>query len=374
MRKLGSLVQRTFLCAGTIFFSAAGFGQPTIDARFVTSIVGSTFSVKVQIKTDTGTDDLGTSNLVFDFNSNGITFPALPAAGSDYIYSNFTNSTNANYSVATVTRPFLNKVSLNIELNNDNLGTVVPTVFTDVATLNFTIVNASLNAGLTWDTANTVVFDGDNSTLWLIGIFQGQDPPLPIQLSRFTALYLGENRARLDWTTLTELNNFGFNVQKSIAQPNNYQTIPNSFVPGHGNTTDPQHYTFTDENVTSGVWYYRLEQIDYDGTRHYTDGVRLDIVLGAKEVAPIEFALLQNYPNPFNPSTEIKFSVEATGRASVKVFNLIGQEVATLFNGMAEAGQYYKVRLDAANLPSGVYFYRLQNENKSELRKMILLK
>jgi hypothetical protein len=92
------------------------------------------------------------------------------------------------------------------------------------------------------------------------------------------------------------------------------------------------------------------------------------------EVAPKQYQLLQNYPNPFNPETVIKFSVEQTGLTSVELYNVLGQRVATLFSGVAEAGQYYQVRLNGANLSSGVYFYRVQSGNWTDLKKMILLK
>ena len=96
--------------------------------------------------------------------------------------------------------------------------------------------------------------------------------------------------------------------------------------------------------------------------------------LSVIEKAPREFRLFQNYPNPFNPETEIKFSVEQTTRATVRLYNLIGQEIATLFDDVAEAGKYYTVKVRGLNLASGVYFYRLQSAGKSDLKKMLLLK
>jgi hypothetical protein len=129
-----------------------------------------------------------------------------------------------------------------------------------------------------------------------------------------------------------------------------------------------------DRNVDPGVWLYRLKQVDLDGTIHYTDPVQVHVLTSVKETAPIAFALKQNYPNPFNPSTEIKFSVQATGRATLALYNLLGQQVATLFDGIAEAGQYYKLTLNAENLSSGMYFYRLQSGMRSELKKLTVLR
>ncbi|MEK9137953.1 MAG: T9SS type A sorting domain-containing protein, partial [Bacteroidota bacterium] len=182
--------------------------------------------------------------------------------------------------------------------------------------------------------------------------------PLPIQLSSFTAAINYRSHVQLDWVTLTEVNNYGFEIQKSPGQTSSYQTIPNSFVPGHGTTNVPQYYSYTDSTTTPGVWYYRLKQIDLDGTIHFTDAIQVGILTSVEELAPREFALFQNYPNPFNPATEIRFSVETSGKATLEVYNIIGQKVATVFDDIAEAGRYYKVKLDASNLASGIYIYK----------------
>jgi hypothetical protein len=200
------------------------------------------------------------------------------------------------------------------------------------------------------------------------------DSPLPIQLASFTGAAISNNAVRLDWATLSEVNNFGFYIQRRNASEQTFAELPNSFVPGHGTTLIPQYYTFTDNTAGVGRWFYRLKQVDLDGTITLTDPIQVDVLTGVGESAPKEFALNQNYPNPFNPSTEIKFSVEQNGLARLRVYNLLGQEVGTLFNGMAEAGRYYNVKLDASNLPSGMYFYKLESGQKNDLKKMLLLK
>jgi hypothetical protein len=113
-----------------------------------------------------------------------------------------------------------------------------------------------------------------------------------------------------------------------------------------------------------------------DGTTHFSDPIQINTSteVEIKDAAPEEFALFQNYPNPFNPETEIKFSVESTAKTRLDVFNLLGQNVATLFDDVAEAGSYYKVHVDGSSLASGVYLYRLQSGNKSESKKLLLLK
>lgn len=109
-------------------------------------------------------------------------------------------------------------------------------------------------------------------------------------------------------------------------------------------------------------------------TVNYTEPVHVDVITGVPEPALREFALKQNYPNPFNPETIVKFSVENTARATLEVYNVLGQKVATLFDEIAEAGQYYKVRLNGTSLASGMYIYRLQSGTRTDVKKMLLLK
>ncbi len=96
-------------------------------------------------------------------------------------------------------------------------------------------------------------------------------------------------------------------------------------------------------------------------------------VIRTDDVLPSSYDLMQNFPNPFNPSTEIRFSLPSSSKTSLVVYNILGQEIATLVNEVKNAGNY-SVRFDAANVPSGTYFYRLESSGHSELRKMLLLK
>ncbi|GEM_PF-4150771 len=197
--------------------------------------------------------------------------------------------------------------------------------------------------------------------------------PLPVQLSSFTANFSGNN-VQLDWTTVSETNNYGFEVQKSSLPSDEFTSIPNSFVAGHGTTIEPHNYSFVDQNVAAGTWYYRLKQMDLDGTLHYTDAVQVDILAGAKEVElPLAFALEQNFPNPFNPTTTIHYSLPVAGFASLRIYNLIGEEVAVLVHEQKPAGKYSFV-FDASSLTSGVYYYKLAAGNNVQTRKLILVK
>lgn len=181
---------------------------------------------------------------------------------------------------------------------------------------------------------------------------------LPIQLAQFSARSIGGNVVQLDWSTLSEVNNYGFEVQRSEDQFLNYTTVPNSFVPGHGTTNIPQHYTFDENNVPAGIWYYRLRQIDLDGTLHYSDGVQVEMLTDVAEVeVPFAFAMPQNYPNPFNPTTTINFDLPEASNVSLLIYDVLGRKVSTLVAGRQEAGHHHAT-WNATNVASGVYFAR----------------
>jgi len=190
---------------------------------------------------------------------------------------------------------------------------------------------------------------------------------IPVELTSFTAKS-DNNSVTLNWTTATELNNSGFQIERSNGS--DYQSV--GFVAGHGTSTSAHSYVFVDQNLETGTYTYRLKQVDLDGTFEYSKAVEVE-VLGLRE-----YTLDQNYPNPFNPSTTINFSLAVDSKVSLKVFNVLGQEVASLLNGQMSAGSQ-KVSFDASSLNSGVYFYRLEangidGQKFSSTKKMILTK
>jgi hypothetical protein len=208
------------------------------------------------------------------------------------------------------------------------------------------------------------------------GHFFVGEKPLPITLAYFrAALSTTVKGVNLVWRTVSEINNYGFYVERRSTTGDAYDVV--TFVPTQGNGITPHDYTFTDASVTSGSWVYRLRQVDLDGTETSTDGTLVD-VSGLTAVndatAPVVFALGQNYPNPFNPATMVNFSVDAPGTVRLKVYDAIGREVATLYDGPAETGRSYSVSFNATGLSSGTYFYRLENGSKSEMKKMLLVR
>jgi len=199
------------------------------------------------------------------------------------------------------------------------------------------------------------------------------DAALPVELSSFTSKVLKSGGIKLDWRTETEVDNYGFEIEKSQKSKVKTQTSDKwekiGFVEGHGNSNSPKEYTFTDNSAQYGNYAYRLKQIDTDGDFEYSKTIEVDAGL-----IPNGFVLEQNYPNPFNPITTIKFALAETQKAELRVFDLLGNEVATLFKGIADGGKIYEVVFDAENYSSGIYFYRLETANKTENRKMLLVK
>jgi hypothetical protein len=186
---------------------------------------------------------------------------------------------------------------------------------------------------------------------------------VPVELTSFTSAVDGNN-VILNWSTASELNNQGFEIQSS-AQGNEFATV--GFVNGNGTTTEAKNYRFVDKNLAAGNYTYRLKQVDFDGTFTYSDELDVDVT------ALVQFELAQNYPNPFNPSTTIKFSIPLSSNVSLKIFNTLGQEVSTLINQNMESGTH-TINFDASQLNSGIYFYRLDAGSYSEVRKMTLIK
>ena len=226
------------------------------------------------------------------------------------------------------------------------------------------------STGLAVGLNGKILRTSDGGTTW------SPPSPLPIQLASFTARAINSRTVRLDWQTLSELNNYGFEVQRSINDENNYQTIPGSFIPGHGTTTEPQSYSFRDSTASPGTWFYRLKQTDLDGTVHYTDGVRVDVLTTVAEAeTPKRFFLNQNYPNPFNPETHISFELPSNSLVTLKLYNIVGQEAATLVSEPLPAGTYtFDVSIDRLKLASGSYFYRLEAGDFAQTRRMVILK
>jgi hypothetical protein len=203
---------------------------------------------------------------------------------------------------------------------------------------------------------------------------------LPVELVSFIAS-VDHLNSILRWSTATEKNNYGFEIERrkigdmDLASTNNGSTATTlqwskaSFVSGSGTSNSPKYYLFTDNNLHPGRYAYRIKQIDQDGTFKYSESVEVEIGL-----VPKILTLSQNYPNPFNPMTTIEFTLAEDSKVSLKVFDMLGREVATLMNGELKAGVLHQQTFDVSKLSSGMYIYRLQTGNKSLAKKLMVLK
>jgi hypothetical protein len=226
----------------------------------------------------------------------------------------------------------------------------------------------SLFADTIYSVANSVNFDGipNNLDQWNFGnnfVVHIIDNPVPVEFSNFTAT-VNLNNVQISWTTLTEINNSGFEIQRKT-ESSDWMMV--TFIPGFGTSTEIHLYTYDDINLIAGRYTYRIKQIDQDGSAHYSNMINIDVNV------PAEFALEQNYPNPFNPSTRIKYSIGSKQFVSLKVYDVLGNEIATLVNEEKPSGDY-ELQFLAVNLPSGIYFYKLEAGNFTKTKKMILMK
>ncbi len=224
-----------------------------------------------------------------------------------------------------------------------------------------TIVSETIMDGETKDVVVT------NTSLTSLDVSIAYTGPIPVEFTTFAANVAGE-KIELTWETATETNNKGFEVERS-SDDVSFASI--GFTDGNGTSAEAHSYSFVDHHATSGTYYYRLKQVDFDGTSAYSEVVEVEFV-------PTEFSLGQNYPNPFNPATKIKFALPVAAKVSVKVYNVVGQQVAGLINGQFETG-LHEVEFDASKFSSGVYFYTIEatgvdGQSFGSTKKMMLMK
>jgi hypothetical protein len=190
------------------------------------------------------------------------------------------------------------------------------------------------------------------------------DGTLPVELQSFVCGISG-NTVTVNWKTVTEVTNYGFNIERRSHGTSVWINI--GFVPGYGTSNAPHDYTFIDTKLTAGTYAYRLKQIDNSGMFKYSQESEVTIEV------PCVFTLDQNFPNPFNPSTQIDFSIPKSSHVTLKIYNVLGKEVVTLVEGTRVAGTY-TATWNAQSCPSGIYFYRFKAGSFTETKKLVLLK
>jgi len=386
MKKITMILSALLLFAGTLF------PQVTADLTIENQqAVGTDFFFDLYLSTNQASDSLflGNSDFILTFDSLNFNSPALTLEGDPFAgaYCTFApriaggaSGTRENYSNSiSVSILSGNRIVINLDgqnppsqsFFNNRVARIDNTPSTHrLGTFKVSgIINPSGFMNFQWETASLIVSTYESippfiETQVLINAIDPGNAPLPVELVSFTATY--QNQAvTLGWKTETEVNNYGFNLERRVSD-GQWDSIV--FIEGHGNSNSPKEYSYSDKELFSGgsKFQYRLKQIDNDGTFEYSDVVEV-------EVLPTQYELSQNYPNPFNPSTTIRFSLPQAAQLKINLYNMLGEQVATIAEGMYELG-YHKVTFNASSLPSGTYIYRLESSDFVQVKKMILIK
>jgi|GEM_PF-4542120 len=210
----------------------------------------------------------------------------------------------------------------------------------------------------------------DSNTGWAVGhpgTVAATDNSTPVELTSFSAS-VDNGNVTLNWKTATEINNSGFEIQRSEVRSQELEWNKIGFTSGFCSSTEEHSYSFVDEGLQPGNYLYKLMQVDYDGTRNESEAINVEVNMN-----PSQFNLSQNYSNPFNPATVIQYSVPVNGNVKFTVFNSVGEVQKVLVNEYEQAGNH-NIDFNAEELASGVYFYQLNANNFSSIKKMILLK
>jgi photosystem II stability/assembly factor-like uncharacterized protein len=344
-----------------LFLASEGFaGWNNGLFRLGTKIWFGTNGTKVWYSPDNGatwqsqatTGQLNSYTVWFNNATNGMTggtnFMATTNSGTNWSALTVPGTGNISGITGEGTNWYLTRQATGIYQSTDN-GTTWTTAYTAAAGSYYHVGKARTGTAI-WAVRSTGA------------ITKGWGVIVPVEFSAFSAT-TNNGVVDLSWTTATETNNKGFEIQRKTSTTE-FASV--GFVDGNGSSTNSNSYSFSDSKLDAGKYIYRLKQIDLDGSAAYSKEVEVDLVVNS-------FALDQNYPNPFNPSTSISYRIPETAVVVVKVYDVMGNEVASLVNGKQEAG-YHSVVFNASNLASGSYIYTITAGNFTSTKKMVLLK
>jgi len=363
-----------------IIFFASAISAADINGRFV---VTSTDSLKIgvllQINTITGTNALGGATIVFGFDTSSINLTSNPIKNTDYIFHNFCGN---YYSPATITKPIKGRIWVNIDLpyNNNNNGTVVSDTsgWTDVVTVYFDISNANGAASLNWLSNSPFwgIYEDDNLTLLEPNLFQNLIYNYDITSPQLVkATLLDSINLEIEFTepvdSASALNISNYSIDNGInIQGIHRSTSQNKFIINTTTHIEEEQYIITINNIFDLAG--NLISSDHNSVEYTFHPNNVE-----EEKIPSEFLLSQNYPNPFNPSTIISWQSPVGSHQTLKIYDVLGNEVANLVDEFKPAGSYeveFNTSSAAGELASGVYIYRLQTSEFTETKKMVLLR
>jgi len=348
-------MKKIFITFLVMLFSMSIYGQldcnPTVNGKFVgqsLDLQNLTYSVTVQINV---TDNNGypvklkEGKAKFTYNKN---------------YIGFNNGEVLTFTQGYNTSVYLdgNYIVVQFEKCDSNWVSIGET-YVDLAVLNFNVLDTTAYSDICIK-KNKSNFKNNYDNNLDIGYWLCDEYSLPVELTQFS-IRTNNNIVTLKWETATEINNYGFEIERNY---DGWETI--GFVAGNGNSNSPKYYTFTDTPTLSGLYQYRLKQIDTDGKFEYSNIIETHFEIDT-------YTLYQNYPNPFNPSTIIKYELKNSGNVKLIVYDFIGREVSVLVNEYRDSGIYY-VKLDASNFASGLYIYKLIINDVVYSKKMTVLK
>jgi hypothetical protein len=391
------MTMKKLLFSVFILTSVSLFAQTTIETKLVVTTNAGTngglFKVAIQAKGTnlTANNTLGSATIDVYFTAADIAPVIVGGTIVQGIYD-ATIGSNYNPSLSYVAGgPYVRLSLSGGNINSNGNGTpegldLTPSYHT-LATINFTILNSAVSTNLTIDTGSLTVglfsthnnedFSGTINPQTMSAPVNIASEPLPVELSSFTASS-NQNGVNLKWQTETEVNNYGFDVERKVHTSTEFSPIKSGlsvtvwekvgFVAGNGNSNSPKEYSFIDKSPSGGSKFqYRLKQIDNDGAFEYSDVVNVNVG------TPEEYYLSHNYPNPFNPATTIDYMISNDEKVNLKVYDILGTEVATLVDEYKQAGSY-SVTFNADNLSSGIYIYRLIAGEYISVNRMSLIK
>jgi|SaaInl7_200m_RNA_FD_contig_31_426260_length_2544_multi_15_in_0_out_0_1 hypothetical protein len=336
--------------------ATVGLAVSQIDAG--DDLTAATFSV-----TNEGAD-LSTA-----VTSDPILAAAIDSGGTDAITAtNLLGYFNINLSGVTQGE----QLRVTITLSYDPASFTGNEMDLQAGRFNTTSLNWERHETIAIDTvANTITVVTKDFSVWAIAdtndaMFAADPAITPVEMIALDASVDANNAVTLNWSTASETNNFGFYIERSV---DTHVWTEIGFVEGHGTTEDLHNYTFVDNAAEAGTHYvYRMRQVDYNGDTEISNSVAVVVAV------PSEYALRQNYPNPFNPTTNISFDLKETGRVKLELYNVLGQKVMTLIDSeVMDAGMHVR-QFGMSSLATGVYFYKLEVNNFSQVKKMMLLK